>query len=205
MTSAEVTGALPKGTRPINAIGQAQAFRESAPLSLSLLSILISPIDPGRESSFTAATENTIGIECEVVYTLESGSPQGKVNGSWRKEKVEASWFRISCYPGLDSTCLHCPELVKKNCRVLEYHLRLQYCMNTARKKDIGMAKCFLGRPSTELYPGYKFLFLFDYATSHSVYASDVLRASKMNKGDGGQQPFIRNGWFHDGETIRQK
>ena len=55
------------------------------------------------------------------------------------------------------------------------------------------------------LYPGYKFLFLFDNATSHSVYASDVLRASKMNKGDGGQQPFIRNGWFHDGETIRQK
>ena len=55
------------------------------------------------------------------------------------------------------------------------------------------------------LYPGYKFLFLFDNATSHSVYAPDALRASKMNKGDGGQQPFIRNGWFHDGETIRQQ
>jgi len=29
------------------------------------------------------------------------------------------------------------------------------------------------------LYPGYKFLFLFDNATSHSVYSPDALRASK--------------------------
>lgn len=50
------------------------------------------------------------------------------------------------------------------------------------------------------LYPGYSFLFLFDNATSHSVYADNALRASKMNKNDGGKQPFLRNGWFQKGE-----
>lgn len=52
------------------------------------------------------------------------------------------------------------------------------------------------------LYPGYRFLFFFDNATSHSVYADDALRTAKMNKGDGGQQPFLRNGWFRDGEAT---
>ena len=41
------------------------------------------------------------------------------------------------------------------------------------------------------LYPGYNLLFLFDNATSHSTYADDALRASEMNKRDGGQQPFL--------------
>lgn len=35
------------------------------------------------------------------------------------------------------------------------------------------------------LYPGYYILFMFDNATSHSVYAEDALCANKMNKGSG--------------------
>jgi hypothetical protein len=59
--------------------------------------------------------------------------------------------------------------------------------------------------PTAEaLYPGYSLLFLF---ASHSAYADDALRASKMNKRDGGQQPFLRNGWFRsdDGTTHVQE
>ena len=52
------------------------------------------------------------------------------------------------------------------------------------------------------LYPGYQLLFLFDNATSHSVYAEDALLASKMNKGDGGRQPLLRNGWYKIGNTT---
>lgn len=39
------------------------------------------------------------------------------------------------------------------------------------------------------LYPGYSLLFLFDNATSHSVFAQDALHTTQMNKGTGGQQP----------------
>lgn len=46
------------------------------------------------------------------------------------------------------------------------------------------------------LYPGYQFLFLFDNATSHAIYAEDALRVVKMNKSTRGQQPFLRDGWF---------
>jgi hypothetical protein len=46
------------------------------------------------------------------------------------------------------------------------------------------------------LYPGYDLLFLFDNATSHLIYAKDALRTTHMNKGEGGLQPFLRNGWF---------
>jgi hypothetical protein len=56
------------------------------------------------------------------------------------------------------------------------------------------------------LYPGYQFVFLFDNATSHSVYADNALRVAKMNKGEGGQQPILRDGWYKDGDTlIRQE
>ena len=137
------------------------------------------PIDPGRESSFTAP-QRILSVPNVKWHTPWSGEarekPQGKANGSWRKEKVEGSWFRISCYPGLDSTCSHYPELVKKNCRVLEYHLRLRYSMNTARKKDIGIAKCFLSRPSTELYPLQR---RFIRVTSSSSY-STMRRATRF-------------------------
>lgn len=46
------------------------------------------------------------------------------------------------------------------------------------------------------LYPGYALLFLFDNATSHSIYAQDALQVANMNKGLGGQKPFLRPGWF---------
>lgn len=49
-------------------------------------------------------------------------------------------------------------------------------------------------------YPGAQGLFLFDNATSHSAYATDALRASKMNKGKGGKQPCMRDGYYTDGE-----
>ena len=38
------------------------------------------------------------------------------------------------------------------------------------------------------LYPGYSLLFLFDNATSHSVYIQNALRTAQMNKGIEGQQ-----------------
>ncbi len=44
------------------------------------------------------------------------------------------------------------------------------------------------------LYQGYKLLFLFDNATSHSIYALDALQVANMNKEPGGQQPFLRPG-----------
>ena len=52
------------------------------------------------------------------------------------------------------------------------------------------------------LYPGYDLFFLFDNATSHLIYAKDALRTTHMNKGEGGLQPFLRNGWFKNGDTV---
>lgn len=53
------------------------------------------------------------------------------------------------------------------------------------------------------LYPGYSILFLFDNATSHSVYAQNVLRIAQMNKGIGKQQPWLHDGWHEkDGARI---
>lgn len=55
------------------------------------------------------------------------------------------------------------------------------------------------------LYPGYSLLFLFDNATSHSVYADNALRSGNMNKGPGGKQSWLRNGWFEkDGMQVEQ-
>ena len=57
------------------------------------------------------------------------------------------------------------------------------------------------------LYPGYQLLFLFDNATSHSVFALDALQVDEMNKSTGGQQKFLRDGWYinSEGNTIRQE
>jgi hypothetical protein len=52
------------------------------------------------------------------------------------------------------------------------------------------------------LYPGYEFLFAFDNATSHAVYANDALRTPKMNKGEGGQQPLLRDGWYLNDQGL---
>ena len=48
------------------------------------------------------------------------------------------------------------------------------------------------------LYPGFDLIFLFDNATSHCVYAEDALRVANMGKGEGGQQAFLRPGWYQD-------
>ncbi len=57
------------------------------------------------------------------------------------------------------------------------------------------------------LYPGYELLFLFDNATSHSIYAQDELQVANRNKGPGGQQLFLRPGWFmgSNQEIVVQK
>lgn len=63
-------------------------------------------------------------------------------------------------------------------------------------------------RPIGEaLYPGYQLLFLFDNATSHLIFAADALQVDEMNKNTGGQQKFLRDGWFTDsgGNIIRQE
>lgn len=44
------------------------------------------------------------------------------------------------------------------------------------------------------LYPGYALLFMFDNATSHSIYAKDALQVANINKGSGGQQAFLQPG-----------
>ena len=43
------------------------------------------------------------------------------------------------------------------------------------------------------LYPGYLFVFIFNNATSYSVYTKNVLCANKMNKRPGGQQVILHN------------
>ena len=57
------------------------------------------------------------------------------------------------------------------------------------------------------LYLNYELLFMFDNATSHAIYAKDALQVGNMNKGSGGQQPFLRPGWYTgaDGEIITQQ
>ena len=37
------------------------------------------------------------------------------------------------------------------------------------------------------LYSGYELLFMFDNATSYTIYAKDALQVTHMNKGPGGQ------------------
>ena len=100
-------------------------------------------------------------------------------------------------------------SLPSRNWWISEYHSRPQSCLNTGRKKGIGMARCYSNRLSARLFQSQKGFtrdtrFSF-YSTSHSVYSDDALIASKMNKTDGGQQPFLRAGWFCDGDTIRHQ
>ena len=56
------------------------------------------------------------------------------------------------------------------------------------------------------LYPSYELLFMFDNATSHSIYAKDALQVAYINKRPDGQQSFLRPDWYPDqkGELIRQ-
>ena len=47
------------------------------------------------------------------------------------------------------------------------------------------------------LYPGYCLLFLFDNATSYSVYAKDALQVKNMNKSIEGKLAQLRNRWYN--------
>lgn len=57
------------------------------------------------------------------------------------------------------------------------------------------------------MHPGSQALFCFDNSTNHQAMASDALVASRMNKGSGGKQPVLRDGWFvdPDGKITVQK
>lgn len=48
---------------------------------------------------------------------------------------------------------------------------------------------------------------MFNNATSHSIYAKNALQVANMNKDSGGQQAFLRPGWYTtpDGEVIAQQ
>ncbi len=46
------------------------------------------------------------------------------------------------------------------------------------------------------LYSSYFLLFLFDNATSHSVYAKNTLRITQMNKKVGSKKPWLCNRLF---------
>lgn len=51
------------------------------------------------------------------------------------------------------------------------------------------------------LYLSYSLLFLYNNATSHSIYAKNALQVKDINKGTGGQQPQLRNRWFNCGHV----
>lgn len=48
---------------------------------------------------------------------------------------------------------------------------------------------------------------MFDNITSHTIYAKDALQVAQINKALGGQQLFLRAGWYKkvDGEIIIQE
>ena len=55
------------------------------------------------------------------------------------------------------------------------------------------------------VYPGYRALFLYDNASSHSSYATDALRVQSMNLGAGGDQAILRDGYYmKEGRKILQ-
>ena len=65
-----------------------------------------------------------------------------------------------------------------------------EHLLDQIVKKTLPIGKVF--------YPSYELLFLFDNATSHSIYAPDALQVAYMNKRPEGQQPFLRPRWFID-------
>ncbi|ETV97279.1 hypothetical protein H310_09635 [Aphanomyces invadans] len=50
-----------------------------------------------------------------------------------------------------------------------------------------------------DLHPGAQAFFTFDQSTNHAAFASDALRASKMNLKPGGAQARLRQGKLSDG------
>ena len=74
-----------------------------------------------------------------------------------------------------------------------------EHLLNQIQKKSLPIGEA--------LYPRYSLLFMFDNATSHSIYAKDALQVANMNKRSGSQQAFLRPGWYitPDGEVIAQQ
>jgi hypothetical protein len=54
------------------------------------------------------------------------------------------------------------------------------------------------------VYPGYRFLFLFDNSANHGAFADDALRVQNMNLNPGGVQSFLRNGYINGDPTQIQ-
>lgn len=48
------------------------------------------------------------------------------------------------------------------------------------------------------LYPSYSLIFLFDNATSHSVYIRDTLRIGDININLRSKQSYLHNNWYRD-------
>ena len=98
----------------------------------------------------------------------------------------------------------HYGLLSKEAVEILEYEKNNEgywdevKLVKQVKKKALSIAEA--------LYPGYSLLFLFDNATSHLVYLTDILRVKNMNKGSGGKQVFLRDGWYlEDGLRVTQK
>ena len=65
-----------------------------------------------------------------------------------------------------------------------------EYLLDQIVKKDLLIAE--------SLYRGYELLFMFNNATSYSIYAKNVLQVAYMNKVSDGQQLFLWLGLYID-------
>lgn len=54
-----------------------------------------------------------------------------------------------------------------------EYQIK-KYLLDQIKFKALSITKIF--------YPGYKLLFIFDNAISHTIYGKDVLQVTNINK-----------------------
>ena len=92
-----------------------------------------------------------------------------------------------------------CGLLETEAVKVLEYEKNNDGYQDGAKLHKQVVSKAL---PIAEaLYPEYSLLFLFDNATSHSVYAKDALQVQEINKGVRSKQAQLRNGWFEMGEV----
>jgi hypothetical protein len=55
-----------------------------------------------------------------------------------------------------------------------------------------------------EKFPFVQFVLTFDHSSNHKAKAADALAANSMNAGPGGKQPKLRDGWYLDGDGVRQ-
>jgi hypothetical protein len=55
-----------------------------------------------------------------------------------------------------------------------------------------------------EAYPGKIALFVFDNSSAHGGYATDALRAEKMNLGTAGKVPSMHDTWYLDSNGVKR-